>query len=270
MKRIISLALIISVVTLGLSSFISSTIPDPEIFGKEFIETIKKGSKENYINKYAITKEDITWIKSEITANPYVSEEMKKNYLEYMINDKSYITKMHQRLSENYDVIANWIKSDTIDLTQVSYITTFYDVKYFNNTLYKVLDEGVVFIKHKANYYKIIVYQVGFVNNKWAYGQGIQIKKVDQYLNRIPNRTMYDQTYSDITQSSPIVDTMISYDTMSVYQEEYPISDEKIVIDNNQNQYTGLNTKQAKKIDKLQKQIDALYIKMDKEYSKEY
>lgn len=255
----------------GLSSFISTPVPDPDSFGKEFIETIKKKSREAYISKYAVTKEDFAWLQKEISANQYVNEELKESYLESMLKDTSINTKIREKLSGNYDAVEYWIKKDTIDLSQVSYIRTFYTMSYYSTTPFNVLGNGIIFIKHKTNYYKLEIAQAAFINNKWVYGENLRITKVDKYINRIQGEKTVD-TYDEVAYDSVavVIDTTmaVAYDTTGMVEDSY-YSDE-MVIDNNANRYSGLNPKQAKKIEKMQKQIDALYIKMDKEYSKEY
>lgn len=264
MKNKIFSALLSALIFMGLSSFISSPVPDPETFGKEFIETIKKRSKEAYITKYKINTEDFSWINTQIDSNPYITEETKKSYKEYILTDTSFNTKMYNQLSENYDAIEAWIKKDTIDITQLDYVHTFYDLKYYNNMTFSVLDEGIILLKHKSSYYRIGLNQIAFINNKWTYGERLEITKVDQYLNPVNRNNImnnYDGLVYDTTAIEPAVDTV------DFIEDSY--SDE-MIIENNQNRYSGLHPKQAKKIEKMQKQIDALYLKMDKEYSKEY
>jgi hypothetical protein len=261
-----SLLLLSSLIFIGFSSFISNPVPDTEIFGKEFIETIKKKSKDAYINKYSITKEDFTWISTQIDVNAYVSEEMKKSYQEYMLKDTSFTKKMYAQLSENYNAIELWMKEDTIDVSQISYIRTFYTMSYFNNMPFNVLSDGLIFIKHKNSYYKFEIAQVAFINNKWLYGERLKITKVDKYLNCISSGyTSEAITGTDTVAVAPGMDAD-RYDET----EAYTIAEDGLVIEKNTNRYSGLHPKQAKKIEKMQKQIDALYIKMDKEYSKEY
>ncbi|ABG59860.1 conserved hypothetical protein [Cytophaga hutchinsonii ATCC 33406] len=263
MKNKISLLLLSSLIFIGISSFISNPVPDPEAFGKEFIETIKKKSRTVYLNKYSMSKQDISWITTQLLSNPYVSEEMKKNYQE-KIHDSSITIKMVQALNKNYDNIEAWIKKDTIDSSQLNYIQTFYKISNSSNTTFNVLD-GIILVKHKASYYKISIDGAAFINNRWVYGERIQISKVDQYLNDVSD-------YNDIVDS---YDEETGYDTVVIVPADttaitYQLYSDELVIDNNTNRYSGLHPKQAKKIEKMQKQIDALYIKMDKEYSKEY
>ncbi len=268
MKNKISIVLFSSLLVIVLSSFISTPVPDPEIFGKEFIETIKKKSRDAYINKYSISKEDFTWTTTQISGASYIPEELKKSYQEYLLKDSSFNKEVRRHLSENYDAIEAWIKKDTIDISQLSYVQTFYDIKYIHNMVFNAMDEGAIFVKYKSSYYTITIGRVLFINNKWVYGENLRITKVDKYLKQMPGERTAD-AYDEVAYDTVAVVAEAVEDSIIVH-DEYSLVQDELVIDNNASRYSGLNPKQAKKIEKMQKQIDALYKKMDTEYSKEY
>ncbi|MGN6647234.1 MAG: hypothetical protein ACTHJT_11970 [Cytophaga sp.] len=250
----------------GLTCFIFSSLvtvapPDPAGFSKLFVETIKKNNKDLYIKTFEMSDADFDWILKTCLANPYLSEEKKTDFKQEFGDLTKIHDKMNEQLTENFSAIQKWIQEDTININNIEFVDFYYDLEYDRRAPFYVLDNANLFIKHGTKYYKINMDDVVFVNNQWKFGDIDHIDEVDKYLDYIS--TYDDYAYAVDSTAAVVYDTTAAYAVDSayaepVYEEEYYDYDEP-----------QLTEKQSKKVAKIQKKIDALYLQKDKIYYSE-
>ena len=239
------------------SSSVSVAPPDPASFSKLFVETIKKNNQDLYVKTFEMSDADFDWLMKTCLANPYLSEEKKADFQQEFSDIPGIRNKMNTQLIENFTIIQQWIKDDTINISNIEFVDFYYDMEYNRRSPFYILDNADLYVKHGTKYYKINMDDVAFVNNQWKYGEIDGIQEVDKNLN-------YIYRYDDYVTDSVAVayDTTVAYAVDTAYAE--PAYEED---------YYGyepeLTEKQSKKVAKIQKKIDALYLQKDKIYYSE-
>lgn len=252
------LAFVFALTCFVFPSFISETLPDPAMYSKKLIETIKHNNQDFYIQTFQINDTDLDWLKKTALANPYLSESEKLLIQEDIgKNAEELNNKLKERLNRNFEQIQDWILRDSINVNNIEYVTFYYDLEFKRRSPFYVLDDGELFIKHGTKFYKISLDNIIFINNQWKYGEINDIDEVDEHLNYISNNE-YDEYSEYAVDSVAVVEP--AYDTAAAvvydyYAEPY---------------YPELTEKQTKKADKIQKKIDALLLQKDKIYQSGY
>ncbi len=239
------------------SSSVSVAPPDPAGFSKLFVETIKKNNQDLYVKTFEMSDTDFDWLLKTCLANPYLSEEKKADFQQEFSDIAAIRSKMNTQLIENFTIIQQWIKDDTINISNIEFVDFYYDLEYNRRSPFYILDNADLFVKHGTKYYKINMDDVAFVNNQWKYGEIDGIQEVDKNLNYIYR---YDDYVTDSV-AEAVYDTTAAYavDTAyavePAYEEDYYGYDQPV-----------LTEKQSKKVAKIQKKIDALYEQQNKIY----
>lgn len=239
------------------SSSISETLPDPTVFSKKLIETLKQNNQDFYVQTFGIADADLDWLKKISTSSPYLTQHEKENIEADITNSSELKDKLKERLIRNFERFQDWAQSDSININNIEYLGFYYEIEFKKRAPFYVIDDGELFIKHGTKFYKISLDDVIFINNQWKYGEINSIEEVDEHLNYISEY----ESYSDYTVDSVAVvaeaveyDPEVAYDTAAAapyYEELY---------------YPDLTEKQAKKAAKIQKKIDALNLQREKIY----
>jgi hypothetical protein len=240
------------------SSLVSVAPPDPTVFSKLFVETIKKNNQDLYIKTFEMSDADFDWLLKTCLANPYLSEEKKADFQQEFSDVANIRNKTNEQLAKNFSIIEQWIKDDTININNIEFVDFYYELEYKRRSPFYILDNADLFIKHGTKYYKINMDDVAFVNNQWKYGEIDGIQEVDQNLNYIYR---YDD-YSYATTDSAAV----AYDTTVAYAADTAYAVEPAYEEDYYGYEPELTEKQSKKAAKIQKKIDALYAEKDKIY----
>ena len=236
------LIFLFSLVLFCFSFIYNEPIPEPSIFGKKFIETIKQNNESVYIQTFSLTRQEweAYFIKSR--QNAYLSEEQKlkinQQKLEYTISE------WDVNLKRNFNRIQTWIVNDTIDISKIKYIDIDY-VLLFNKKYspsYHLVDIYIL-IKHDSQLFKIRFFNVNYINNKWVCGMISSITKVDAYLQ-------------EIKEAEPPRDHPIEYDTSSVIVNE----NDSLYFPPHSN-HKKLSKNDSLKVLKLQNKIEGIYKK---------
>lgn len=236
------------------SSMISETPPDPTLFSKKFIETLKRNNQGLYVQTFEVTAADLDWLMKTSLSNPYLTEREKERIQEEIGNSTELKDKLKERLNENFEIFNKWIENDSINIDNIEFLNFYYELQLKKNSPFHVIEDGELFIKHGNKFYKINLDDVLFINNEWKYGEVDGIEEVDEHLNYISN----DEYGDYVTDTAAAVTEVEAYDTTVVepyYEDSY---------------YPELNEKQAKKTDKIQKKIDALNRQKDEIYESAY
>lgn len=235
----------------------AATPPDPFLFSKKLIETIKQNNRELYLRSFEITGNDIESILQHALANPYLSEREKERMQEETLNKEDIVAKIKVRMDRNFTLIEDWVQRDTINLAAVEFIDFYFELELKKNAPFYAIDNGDLFIKHGTKFYKLRIDEAAFINGQWKYGEIDGITEVDDKLNYIDD---YYYESSAVDTAAVAVDSAVAVvDTFAVepyYEEPYA--------------YPELNEKQAEKAEKIQKKIDALYEKKEKLYNSLY
>ncbi|WP_018343534.1 hypothetical protein [Cytophaga aurantiaca] len=237
----LTLIFLLSSVLFCFSFIYNEPIPDPTLFGKQFVEIIKQNNEPLYLKTYSLSRQEWDSYYTKLRANIYLSEEEKLEINDQRINNN--ISHCDARLKRNFEQIQTWIMNDSLDISKLEYVNIDYRLaSNKKNWPDYQLTDSFILLKHKSQFYRIKIYDVGYVNNKWVYGEIVSIQKVDAYLHEI--------------KEEPAVDYTISYDTLTTT----PIENETLPVPPVSNQ-KKLSKHDSLKVLKLQKKIEGIYEK---------
>jgi len=241
------------------SSSVSTVLPDPQLYSKKLIEAIKKNDSVFFIQTFEVTDADLDMLAKTSLASPYLSEREKERIQEELSGRVELKAKLREQLKESFIKIQDWLLEDSININNIEFVDFYYEIEIKKRSPLYVIDNGELFIKHGTKFYKIRVDHVAYINNQWKYGEVDGIDEVDEHLNYISNYAYDDSEYA--VDTSAIVEPYAaeSYDSVAAgvadtaYYGDYYAE-------------PAYSDKQIKKAEKIQKKINALYIKQDKVY----
>lgn len=152
-------------------SFINNeTIPDPTLFGKQFVEIIKQNNEQLYLKTYSLSRQEWDLYYTKLRANIYLSEEEKLEINDRKVNNN--IIHCDTRLKRNFEQIQTWITNDSLDISKLEYVNIDYRISLIQKASpdYQ-LGVSFILLKHRSQLYRITIYSVGYVNNRWVYGE---------------------------------------------------------------------------------------------------
>ena len=223
------------------SSSVAVAPPDPAIFSNVFIETIKKNDQQLFVKTFEITEADFQWIVNAFLENPYQSEKEKELIQLSVERIPDAKTKMDEMRLEDFKTIQQWIVSDTINISTIELVDFFYELKFKKDLPFHIIKKGALFIKHGTKYYIIYMDEIAFINNKWRYER---ISRIEEVPQRIDYTLFYEEE-----DAYPADDFIPVYDTVAAPVDTLKIPEQ------------ALTEKQSEKADKIQKKINALYLK---------
>ncbi|MGN6647233.1 MAG: hypothetical protein ACTHJT_11965 [Cytophaga sp.] len=236
--------------------------PDPDVFSKLFVGTIKKNDKELFMKTFGFTEADVKWMVDTCLKNPYLTEKDKEDVREKSKDLTWFWTDQNERLTTSFNRIQTWTLSDSIQLDAIEFIDFYYNLGIQKEAPVYILHDTNLLIKHETKYYKIIFDIVIFINNQWKVGKVKKIVKVD------PNQksSFYSASFPfDIG----IRSEEITYDTASAVIVADTLYADSVANYDWHTELPPLTEKQSKKANRIQKKIDALYLEQVKILYKE-
>ena len=244
-------------VCLSTFALFAASPPDPFLFSTKLLQTLKQNDREFYIRSFEITGGDLAVLITNALTNPYMSDRERERMQEDMLNKENISERIKGQLDRNFTIIQEWAARDTINLAAIEFVDFYFELELKRNTPFYVIDNGSLFVKHGAKFYKLSVEDAAFINGQWKYGEIDGIHEVDSKLNYIDEYD--DYVYDAVDTAAVAYDTTVAYDTAAVepyYEDPY--------------YYPDLSEKQSKKMNKIQKKIDALNEKKEKIYESVY
>jgi hypothetical protein len=231
--------ILLLVLPITISSFDNPVpVPDPEVFGKRVIETLKTGDTTVYKNAFKVDKEILLSFFEGIYNDPY-SSIGKSEYFSKQVQEGSdqAVLKVSRFLTENIQVVEAWKEKEKIDLRKLGYLRTYFNFGYSQEEGIFEIKQAEVLARHDSSFYLLKFKDVILIGKNWYGGQLKGIVKLTSDFNESGIRYTY-RNLSGIT----VADT-----TVSVVEEKAIVKEEE-----------DISKRMQKKRERLYRKLDKL------------
>ncbi|WP_018341790.1 hypothetical protein [Cytophaga aurantiaca] len=235
MKRFKQYIIKIMMMVFITSTASASDLPDPEALAKQYIKDLCTLNEQDFTHKYMLTQHDAEDFINEMLAS---YKRMNKTQIGKMSDSIELKNAVQEHVVQSYREFKQWQQENQIDSSKIVYHSCDFELKKEREIPFYRTDIVKIYFKADTTNYAVKCDGFVFLQNKWAGGEIETIYPVDKSFNLLESSSYGE--YADY-----------ATDTVAVY---------------NENDY-GLS---AKKQIKIQKKIDALDRKIDALYRKRY